>query len=238
MKFQSKITKEELNKMPLMAFEGKILVIDKDKDVATALATLSNETIVGIDTETKPSFVKGTHYQVALLQISTDTTCYLFRLNKINSQSEARIFHFLGNKNIMKIGLSLKDDFSRLHKLNNGKPANFVDLQMIAKQYGILELGLQKMFAIVFGQKISKSQQLTNWENSDLTPAQQRYAATDAWAALQIYKQLKQEKSLPKSAVKKMLSAALVEQQELSRLNSQRNQNEEQGSVYSEIISE
>ena len=212
--------------MPVEAFEGKIKVIDKDKDVAAAVAALSEQTIVGIDTETKPSFSKGVRYKVALLQVATDTICYLFRLNKINSQSDDLLFHFLGNKNIMKIGLSLKDDFSRLHRLSNEKPANFVDLQAIAKQYGILELGLQKMYAIVFGKKISKSQQLTNWENDSLTPAQQRYAATDAWAALQIYKRLKQEKSLPQKVVDKMLAAALAEQQELSRQNSLRNQNE------------
>ncbi|MCL1868342.1 MAG: 3'-5' exonuclease domain-containing protein 2 [Paludibacter sp.] len=227
MSFQSKITKEELNKMPVVTFEGEITVIDKNKDVEAAIAVLQQQTIVGIDTESKPSFKKGIYYKVALLQVATDTFCYLFRLNKFNKKAEEMIFQFLGDKNIMKIGLSLKDDFSRLRRLNKGKSANFVDLQTIAKQYGILELGLQKMFAIVFGQKISKSQQLTNWENSTLSLAQQRYAATDAWAALQIYKRLKQEKSLPQSVVDKMLAAALAEQQELSRQNLQRNQNEE-----------
>ena len=227
MNFQSKITKEELNKMPVVAFTGKIVIVDKDRNVKKVIEELSTHPLVGIDTETKPSFAKGIYYQIALLQIATDTVCYLFRLNKINSKSEEFIFQFLGNENIMKIGLSLKDDFSRLHCLNNGKPANFVDLQTIAKRYGILELGLQKMFAIVFGQKISKSQQLSNWENAVLTPAQQRYAATDAWAALQIYKRLKQEKPLPKKVVDEMLAQTLVEQQELSRQNALRNHNEE-----------
>ncbi|MCL2597325.1 MAG: 3'-5' exonuclease domain-containing protein 2 [Paludibacter sp.] len=224
MNFQSKITKEELNKMPVVAFTGKIVIIDKNKNVKKVIEELSTHPLVGIDTETKPSFAKGIFYKIALLQVATDAECYLFRLNKLTKKADELIFKFLGNKNIMKIGLSLKDDFARLHRLNNVKPANFVDLQTIAKQYGILELGLQKMFAIVFGQKISKSQQLTNWENSELTPAQQCYAATDAWAALQIYKRLMQEKPLPQNIVNQMLAQKLAEQQELSRQNALQNQ--------------
>jgi len=227
MKFQSKITKEELNKMPVAAFTGKIFVIDKDKSVKKVIEELSAHSIVGIDTETKPSFAKGVNYKIALLQVATDTDCYLFRLNKIKSKTDGLIFKFLADENIMKVGISLKDDFLRLHRINDVKPANVVDLQSIAKQYGILELGLQKMFAIVFGQKISKSQQLTNWENITLTPAQQLYAATDAWATLQIYKRLKQEKPLPQKVVEAMLAKTLAEQQELSRQNSQKNQNNE-----------
>ncbi|MDR1544035.1 MAG: 3'-5' exonuclease domain-containing protein 2 [Prevotellaceae bacterium] len=221
MKFQAKIKKEELNGMPVASFEGEIVVIDKDSAVAAAIAELSAQQVVGIDTETKPSFNKGVHHQVALLQVATNKICYLFRLNKISSESEAEkmIFKFLGNKNVMKIGLSLKDDFSRLHRLNIGNPANFIDLQIIAKQYGILELGLQKMFAIVFNKKISKAQQLTNWENHTLSIAQQRYAATDAWAALQIYQRLTQEDKLPKPVVDRMVANALAEQQEMSRQN-------------------
>jgi ribonuclease D len=206
MNFQPKISKEEINGLPLASFCGEIRVIDNDNDVAEAIDFLRQCSVVGIDTETKPAFLKGVHYKVALLQVATEELCYLFRLNMLTMEAENLIFHFLSDKKVMKVGLSLKDDFSRLHKLNSEQPANSLDLQTIAKQYGILELGLQKMFAIIFGKKISKSQRLTNWELGQLTPAQQRYAATDAWACLEMYNRLQQEKKLSKGQIDKLLA--------------------------------
>ncbi|MDD4489793.1 MAG: 3'-5' exonuclease domain-containing protein 2 [Paludibacter sp.] len=191
-----KITKEEVNELPIVVFEGEVSVVDREDKVTNAMQVLRQHKLVGIDTETKPSFKKGMLHKVSLLQVSTENICYLFRLNKIAFPKE--LSDFLSDKSVKKIGLALKDDFNGLNKHHRFKPENIVDLQSIVKNYGIMELGLQKIFAIVFNQKISKSQRLTNWESMELTEQQQRYAATDAWAALMIYKQLMKEKKLTK----------------------------------------
>lgn len=209
--FRTKITKDEVNQMPVVIFEGKITLVDDLSKIQPAIEELRKSAVVGIDTETKPSFTRGTHHKVSLVQISTLEHCFLFRLNKINFP--ASLAEFLADEKIKKIGLSLRDDFSGLNKQHAFKPANSVDIQTIIQGYGILELSLQKIYAILFGKKISKSQRLTNWENPELTEQQQRYAATDAWASLQIYLQLMEEKKL----TKKQLDKILFEQAEVQR---------------------
>ncbi|MDO9633507.1 MAG: 3'-5' exonuclease [Paludibacter sp.] len=201
---KSKITKEEVNQLPVILFEGEVTVVDSDEKVHDALSDLQQHEIVGIDTETKPSFRKGVLHKVALLQISTPNHCYLFRLNRISFPRELGVF--LSDKSILKIGLALKDDFTALNKHHKFKPENVVDLQSIVKDYGIMDLSLQKIFALVFNQKISKSQRLTNWEIQDLTEQQQRYAATDAWAALMIYKRLIKEEKLSKKEIEMIVN--------------------------------
>ncbi|HHT22761.1 MAG TPA: 3'-5' exonuclease domain-containing protein 2 [Bacteroidales bacterium] len=194
--FNPKISKEEVNQLPIAEFTGKIVLVDTRKVIDKALDELFEHPIVGIDTETRPSFTRGIAYKVSLLQLATSDTAYLFRLNKVGFPK--RLIEFLSDEKILKIGLALRDDFNGLAKQRKFKAAGFIDIQNIAKDYGILELGLQKIFAILFGQKISKSQRLTNWENDVLTEAQKLYAATDAWATLQIYLRLSQEKKLSK----------------------------------------
>jgi ribonuclease D len=194
--FKTKITKEEVNEMPLAIFRGKIHVVDTPEQAAGALEILSSQKFVGIDTETKPAFSRGQFHKVALLQISTLDECFLFRLNKMGFPPELGVF--LADKTIKKVGLALKDDFVGLNRHHKFKPENIVDIQKIVKEYGILELGLQKIFAIVFGEKISKSQRLTNWELPVLSEQQQVYAATDAWAVLKIFLSLKKLKKLTK----------------------------------------
>lgn len=200
---KSVISKEEVNELPVVLFSGKITLVDEIEKVQPAIEELRKATVVGIDTETKPSFTRGTYHKVSLVQISTLEHCFLFRLNKIDFPP--LLSEFLADEKIMKIGLSLRDDFSGLNKHKVFKPKNAIDIQMIVNNYGILELSLQKIYALLFGQKISKSQRLTNWENPELTEQQQRYAATDAWASLKIYYQLLNEKKLSKKEVDKML---------------------------------
>jgi len=203
--FKSKITKEEVNELPLTGFSGKIYVLETPEEAVKALERLNVEKVVGIDTETKPAFARGQFHKVALLQVSTLDECYLFRLNKMGLPPE--IGAFLSNKKIKKIGLALKDDFVGLNRHHRFKPENIVDLQKIVKEYGILELGLQKMYAVVFGEKISKSQRLTNWESPVLSEQQQIYAATDAWAVLKIYQQLKRSRKLTKEELAELLTS-------------------------------
>jgi len=149
-----KITKEEVNALPIAEFRGEIIIVDEPVKIKPALEYLKQQKIVGLDTETKPSFQRGTIHKVSLIQISTLDKCLLFRLNKIGFPEE--LLRFLADEKIKKVGLSLRDDFNGLKKRSAIKPANFIDLQNIAKDYGILELSLQKIYAILFNRKISK----------------------------------------------------------------------------------
>jgi ribonuclease D len=188
------ISKELLQWMPVAAFEGEVVVVDRPEQVGDAVAYLRRQRVIGVDTEARPSFQRGTHYPTALVQIATHERCYLFRLTHVGMPQElADVF---ADPNICKVGLAFKDDINGLRRRRNFVPANCIDVQSMVARYGILDLGLQKIFAICFGKKISKAQQLTNWENSHLTPEQARYASTDAWATLLIYEDLLQHEPL------------------------------------------
>lgn len=230
---KSKITKEEVNQLPVVVFEGKITVVDDLSKIQPAIEELRKAKVVGLDTETKPSFTRGTYHKVSLVQISTLNHCFLFRLNHIGFPPA--LSEFLTDGSIKKIGLSLRDDFNGLNKHHTFKPENAIDIQTIAQSYGLMELSLQKIYAILFSKKISKSQRLTNWESPELTEQQQRYAATDAWASLQIYLQLMSEKKLSQKEIAKMLSDSALEQKVLQdQRNSERlqsSENPELGSV-------
>jgi len=229
---KSKITKEEINLLPVVIFEGKITLVDDLSKVHPAIEELRKAKVVGLDTETKPSFTRGTYHKVSLVQISTLNHCFLFRLNHIGFPPA--LAEFLTDITIRKIGLSLRDDFNGLNKHHKFKPENIVDIQSIAQSYGIMELSLQKIYAILFEKKISKSQRLTNWESPELTEQQQRYAATDAWASLQIYLQLMRENKLSKKEIDKMVLDKLNEQREQQAL---RNQQENHDELSTTIIS-
>ena len=210
MKYTPKISKEDVNQMPVEVFEGEIVVVDDELKIADAMQYLRKQTIVGIDTETRPSFTKGIRYKVALVQISTLDRCYLFRLNKMDYPKE--MFDFLTDSSVKKIGLSLRDDLTGLNKYHRFNPKNFIDLQAIVQNYGILELSLQKIYAIVFGKKISKSQRLTNWESDELTVPQQVYAATDAWACLRMYQQLMNETKLTPKQITRLIAEQIPQE--------------------------
>lgn len=178
--------------MPTATFEGRIITIDTVADTDKAVKALSSERILGIDTETRPSFRKGVQHEVSLIQLSTADTCFLVRLNRVGIPDS--LISLLENKEITKIGLSLHDDYQALCRRRKFKAGGFFDLQKHVGEFGIEEKSLQKIFAIIFGKRISKSQQLTNWENDVLTDKQKLYAATDAWACLEIYNRLEQTK--------------------------------------------
>jgi ribonuclease D len=144
--------------------------------------------LLGLDTETKPVFKRGHTNKVGLLQVSTRELCFLFRLNIIGIPDS--VATLLENKDIPLIGLSLHDDVLALRKRREFTPGNFVDLQKIVGKIGIEDLSLQKLYANLFHQKISKRQRLTNWEAKELTEKQQGYAATDAWACIMLYEEI------------------------------------------------
>lgn len=180
------ISKAEINALPIVAFGGRIVTILTEAEADKAVDYLMTQKMVGVDTETRPSFVSGRSYKVSLLQVSTEEVCFLFRLNYIGFP--ASVQRFLEDMNVMKIGLSLKDDFGALHKRSNFKPGEFIELQDYVRKFDIEDLSLQKIYAILFSQRISKTQRLSNWEAEVLNDKQKLYAATDAWACLMIYR--------------------------------------------------
>lgn len=182
------ISKEQIATLPFATFPGRIIVVQSDTESKKATSYLRKFSTVGFDTETRPAFTKGIHRKIALMQLSTEDTCFLFRLNVTGIPQDLE--KILVNPDIRKIGLSLKDDFSAIRKRIQLEPQNFIELQSFVKKFGIEDNGLQRIYAIMFGQKISKGQRLSNWEADILTEAQQKYAALDAWACLQIYNKL------------------------------------------------
>lgn len=183
---KNKITKAEIATLPKVLFPGRIFVIYTEADADKAISYLQTQRIVGVDTETRPSFKRGTTHKVALLQISTSDTCFLFRLNQIGMPPSLQEFLM---SDTLKIGLSLKDDFTMLRRRKDvhAEEGNWIELQDYVGRFGIEDRSLQKIFANLFGQKISKSQRLSNWEAETLSEGQMKYAATDAWACVEIY---------------------------------------------------
>ncbi|MDE5930360.1 MAG: 3'-5' exonuclease domain-containing protein 2 [Muribaculaceae bacterium] len=190
------IPKQILPSLPQARFPGQITVIDSLDQARQALRYLRRAAIVGFDTETRPSFRKGNPHKVALLQLSTDERCFLFRLNRMGVSRA--LCNFLQDPAVMKVGLSVHDDFNVLRRsVPELKPQGFIELQAYVKRYGIVDISLQKIYAIVFGEYMPKNQRLTNWEADQLTPHQQAYAAMDAWACLRIYTYLNSGRFIP-----------------------------------------
>lgn len=184
----NKIDKQKVAEMPRARFEGKIIVVTTESDADKAVDFLLNQQILGIDTETRPSFKRGRQYKVALLQVSTHDVCILFRLNSTGMTNS--IIKLLEDTTVPKIGLSLHDDIMSMHRRAAFTPGKFIDLQKHVCEIGIEDLSLQKLYANFFGKKISKAQRLTNWEADILSDKQKVYAATDAWACIKLYEEL------------------------------------------------
>jgi len=185
----NKFDKHAINELPKVLFPGRIIVIQSEREAEKAVDYLLNQYILGFDTETRPSFAKGGRVnKVALLQVSTHDICFLFRLDHIDMPD--CIIRLLSDTEVLKIGLSWHDDINVLHRRAEFEPGTFVELQEYVKCLGIEDLSLQKLYANIFHEKISKSQRLTNWEAETYTDAQKLYAATDAWACIQLYEEI------------------------------------------------
>lgn len=183
------IAKDQIATMPIAAYRGSIFVADTPQKAQAALKELLECKLIGFDTETKPSFRKGTApNKMALMQLCSEKCCYLLRVNKVGFPKD--LARLLEDPGITKIGLSVHDDFHVLDRSCKICPRGFVELQEMVRKFKISDSSLQKIYAIIFGNKISKSQRLTNWEADELTASQQVYAATDAWACLKIYNTL------------------------------------------------
>ena len=184
----SKFDKKLITELPIVLFPGRIITIINENDADKAVDYLLSCDILGVDTETRPMFRKGEQHKVALLQVASRDTCFLFRLNDIGIPPS--VIRLLEDCTVPKIGLSWHDDLLSLHRRIEFNPGYFVDLQDIVKEIGIKDLSLQKLYANIFHQKISKRQRLTNWEAEVLSDKQKLYAATDAWACIKLYEEI------------------------------------------------
>jgi ribonuclease D len=182
------ITHDEVNSLPLKAFEGKIVLIDDPAKLDKAIQEVAKHRLVGFDTETRPSFKKGQHYKVSLLQLALDKKVFLIRLNHTGITDE--LIALFENENVIKTGVGLRDDLVALQKLRKFHPKGFEDLAVISKKSGLLVESVKKLTALLLGFRISKSAQTSNWEAISLSEKQLEYAATDAWVCLEIHKKL------------------------------------------------
>ena len=188
--FLNEIEKEEINKLDVHQFEGMINVVDTSDKFNRAMSEISKYEVLGFDTETKPAFKKGVKHKIALVQISNSHHAWLFRMNKVGFPTQLK--DFLEDENVLKVGVGLTDDMRRLRDFSGFEPGGFLDLQKYVEAFSIESKSLKKIVAIVMGYKISKSQQMSNWESPELTEMQQRYAATDAWVCLEVYNKLRE----------------------------------------------
>ena len=184
-KFAPTITNEQTASLPAIRFEGEVQIVDTEAQLNEACEYLSQHSVIGFDTETRPSFKAGVSNKVSLLQLSTYERCYLIRLNRVKFSSKLQ--SILQRSDIQKIGADVAGDLRSLGKLRSFTPRGFIDLQTEVAKYGIEDKSLRKMSGIVLGKRVSKAQRLSNWEAQHFTDQQMVYAATDAWVCLKIY---------------------------------------------------
>ena len=184
----NKFDKHAITALPPLKFPGRIIVIQSADETEKAVDYLLSADILGVDTETKPSFKRGENHKVSLLQVSNRDTCFLFRLHRTGMTPA--IIRLLEDDTVLKVGLSWHDDILMLKKRCDFTPGLFVDLQDLVGNIGIEDRSLQKLYANVFGMKISKRQRLTNWESDVLSDGQKLYAATDAWSCINLYEEI------------------------------------------------
>lgn len=187
-KIYDKFDKSIINSLPLVTFPGKIIVVLNEYEAERAVEYLLSCDVLGVDTETRPAFRKGNNHKVALLQVATRKECFLFRLNHLGLPQS--LLRLLSNKQVPMVGLSWHDDLMSLHRREQFEPGWFIDIQDIIGNLGIVDKSLQKLYANLFGEKISKRQRLTNWEADVLTDRQKEYAAIDAWACIKLYDEI------------------------------------------------
>lgn len=194
--FAKDITKDEINDLPLDWYKGEIVLVTQKQQLEEALDEIMQQPVAGFDTESKPAFRRGVWNPIALLQISIPEKTFIIRLT--HTSFDPLIRDFFSYKPLKKAGISVRDDLKDLrktwvlagHSPEAFQPEAIVDLNDIAQQLEIPHLGVRRLTAIFLGFRVSKSQQTSNWENPELTEAQLRYAATDAWVCLEIYKKL------------------------------------------------
>lgn len=182
------ITKQEVNELPLERYSGDLVVVNSEQELQVACESLQGESILGFDTETRPSFKKGQNYPTALLQLCGASRVYLFQLLQIEDLSP--VIRILADPAVLKVGVAINDDIRKLQETQAFEPAGFVEISDYTQRMGIVHTGLRNLTAILLGVRISKNAQVSNWARKDLTEAQLIYAATDAWISRRLFTHL------------------------------------------------
>ena len=182
-----KISKAEINELPLIAWEGEIRILETSEEMVAAAAVLANESHLGFDTETRPSFKKSDYYPPALIQLATENCVYLFRISK--TETFDPLLSILESPNILKTGVAIKDDVKELRAMEDFTPSGFVEITDITVKLGYENRGLRALAGLLLQRRISKAAQVSNWARPKLDNKQVRYAATDAWISREIYRQ-------------------------------------------------
>jgi ribonuclease D len=184
----NKFDKPTIATLRRVVYHGKIVVINTPDEAEAAVDHLLSQSVLGLDTETRPSFTKGRHFKCSLLQVASKSICFLFRLNHIGMCPA--VMRLLGDKTVTKVGLAWRNDLLALKEVGEFEPGTFVDLQDMVREIGIEDQSLVKIYANLFGERISKADRLSNWERDNLKDTQMIYAAIDAWACVQIYEEV------------------------------------------------
>ncbi|NOZ12602.1 MAG: 3'-5' exonuclease domain-containing protein 2 [Acidobacteria bacterium] len=183
-----RLEKEFINTLPPLTFKGRIVEVT-DRTTADRIALeLMNHKVLGFDTESRPSFRKGVTYPVALIQLASEDTAWLFRLRFCGFSEN--LLKLLSSKHVKKLGIGLRDDISRLKDIRDFQPAGFIELCEIAAEKGIIQVGARPLTARYLHHRLIKSSQRSNWAAPQLTEKQKAYAATDAWVCLKLYPKL------------------------------------------------
>ena len=186
--YSENISAEEINNLGLHWFRGEIIVVEDRQTADGVIPLLKRSGVLGFDTETKPSFRKGRKNRVSLIQLANREVACLFRLNRLGIPDG--LIDILADPGIIKAGVAIHDDLRFIKSIRGFEPGGFIDLQNLVKEFGIQSSGLKKLVAIILGFRISKRQQVTDWEADELSEAQGIYAATDAWVCYEIYSKL------------------------------------------------
>lgn len=186
----ARMTKEQINSYPIAKYQGPIHVIRRPEQVELAVTELEGETLLGFDTETRPTFRAGQSYLPAVLQLAGEEAVYVFQLKHCGFPESLR--QLLADPEIIKAGVGLDRDIRELNELAPYKPAGFVDVGELAKQAGCMNHGLRGLATLLLGFRVSKGRQTSNWAQPKLTRAQIEYAATDAWVGRELYRRLQE----------------------------------------------
>ncbi len=188
--FPDYISKEEVNRLPLIRYKGEIHLVDNESALEKAVQSLEGEKALGFDTETRPTFHRGQTYPLALLQLAGNEAVYLFQLNFLDSLQ--RLIPILSNPDIIKAGVAIHDDIRKLCEITEFEPGGFLELSSVSQKLNIVNTGLRSLSAIFLNTRVSKGAQITNWNRRKLSHAQINYAATDAWVSLKLYQRFEE----------------------------------------------
>lgn len=187
--YPKRIPSDMVMSLPLAAYKGKTVLVDSDEAAELAVAEIEKETLLGFDTESRPSFKKGQDFPVSILQLGGENCVWVFKLGAL-AKSYPKIFSILENANIKKVGVAVRGDLNALGKLHNFTPAGFEDISESTKKIGIINTGLKNLSGLFLGKRISKSAQMSNWAAETLSEKQIVYAATDAWISRALYEEV------------------------------------------------